>query len=833
MQPCAFGCRALTRSNRMTELMIYRPDGWTHLDLFEGEEPTLVLQQADVAQLQDFKTSYSLDFEIPMTARNRETLGFPEIHDLRGDVPYIELSARVYVDGAEVIGRGFKLIVDEVTDVYSVRLVAVTADLFKRLEELKIEDLSLTSFTWTSGEIENPGVERFWPLLPAAYVSDAKGLGRKTLTGFYSSDYGGQYIDSIAPAYSLRYLVEKIFEHEGFTLDVNLPDVGSVDDVFFTLSNLKANIGDLDYLAHTFRGPDTKAQGELDTPIPLVPPLSAVIPYQDIRYVTDMPNPQVDERPLLPTLSALAFAFAQHATFRVRITTSQIMGSSTLTNDFRVRFRVAKYQKEIPASGVVIGEYFDTSDNLVSGNYYEDFMPDIISETDKIGIGMVDLMQVGSGIWESSDFEVAPGERVFIEAYIMYGGTTSNDGVYSTFELIPVEEDSHLGAGAIIHPEKCTHFKNAKEAVQLFAYIYGLSVSVDAINGVVQMFRLEDIDFTNPIDWGNKIAKLGRQINFTAGTLSAGLKISTQEALPYPIIPENGNSITDFIDTQLILSGNINAGKDPSTITLPVAASVRQLVHRNDSRRVSPTPAPPSDRPYYGLVAPRYEVETRATMVDVMDVLEDSTAYTEVFPALDVWLTREVELAHAPTEVISVSNPETGEAYKAKFTSRTRLKVWNNEMNRADIEVVYTTRSDEKWQGRASRPVISLAERFPILLKKRYTGDLNTAARFCYIAMEDAVGGAEVQLPVDFLLPNPVSVQDIIDANYSVLRDQVLARPFAVECDVRLSPQDIADLDFRRPILLPQYGDYFYLNKIDKYSPGHIARATFVALNMR
>ncbi len=838
MPPSAFDSRALILSFDMVELLIRKDGVWSHLDTFGDEAFTAVLQRSDVARLQDFKASYSFDFELPRSKRNRELLGFPEEHDMRSRISSAEIPVRAYADGAQIIGPGFKLVIDEITDTYSVRIASLLPDLFSRMEKLDFSELQLPAFPWTAEEIMSPGgAERMWPMLTPAYVHPAQGLRRRSLEGFYSWDYGGKYIDSRRPAYSLRYLVERIFEHFGYALDVTTAAAGSSDDTYFNFSELRGYSGALDYIEHQVVGPNVAAPGELDTPLSLVPQFTdmSTIPgqsvFRPVRSISGLPNPQVDERPLLPTLSALTYVFSQHVSVKVRIITAP-SGPLPTTNEFRVRFRVAKYQQVFQPSGVVKGNVFDETTSGGAVPYEEAFAPEVISETPVEGIGLADMVELGNGIWESEVAEMNPGERLYVEAYVMHGAPGYS--VFCSFELHPQELDSEIGPGALVRPQMHMPFKNPKEAVQLFAHIYGLSVQLDDEDGIVSMRSLSDLDFGSPVDWSDKVSYVGNSISFAYGAFANGASIAAGQALPYPVDLGSGMS-EEYIDSAEIPTNNANVAGDPEAIALPINSSVSQEVRR-DFGAPGVLALAPNYANYPAPVAPVYESEGRELALDLLDAMIGGAIHTEENNFGAVPGNRRIALYYMPTEVISVEYIEDvagGAAISsAQYVVEGQfIRLLDSTPPSSNARIVYRSETASPLQLYAKkRPVIVRGEKVVTIFRKLWNYDNPpTPPRYAYTGLSEAVDGTDYLLPEP--LVTPLTAADVVDQGYSTLRDRVLMNVFVVEADVRLSAADIAELDFNRPILLAKYGDYFILNRIDQYSPGKIARATFIALN--
>lgn len=77
-----------------------------------------------------------------------------------------------------------------------------------------------------------------------------------------------------------------------------------------------------------------------------------------------------------------------------------------------------------------------------------------------------------------------------------------------------------------------------------------------------------------------------------------------------------------------------------------------------------------------------------------------------------------------------------------------------------------------------------------------------------------------------------LKMQDIIDTYYAPLYDGILAPTRILKAEFFLTPLDIAGLDLLKPVYLDQFGDFFYIQKIDNYRAGAMTEVTLICLNV-
>lgn len=76
------------------------------------------------------------------------------------------------------------------------------------------------------------------------------------------------------------------------------------------------------------------------------------------------------------------------------------------------------------------------------------------------------------------------------------------------------------------------------------------------------------------------------------------------------------------------------------------------------------------------------------------------------------------------------------------------------------------------------------------------------------------------------------SAQDVIDTYYAPLPSNILNPVRIVEGVFDLSPVDIESLDLMTPVYLDQYGDYFYIQRVNNYEAGQLTKVSLVCLNV-
>ena len=70
------------------------------------------------------------------------------------------------------------------------------------------------------------------------------------------------------------------------------------------------------------------------------------------------------------------------------------------------------------------------------------------------------------------------------------------------------------------------------------------------------------------------------------------------------------------------------------------------------------------------------------------------------------------------------------------------------------------------------------------------------------------------------------------ESGYYDFENHILKPVRIIEADFYLTPTDIAELDMMQPVFLAQYGEYFYVQKINNYRAQRLTRVTLISLNI-
>lgn len=214
--------------------------GDTLCDMDDAEIVPINKQVNDIAEMQDRNSDFTASFKV------RKTRAMRELFEMSGEVgaqtnfPYERQSCRLVQDNIEVITGGILTLLKRDDEYYHVSILSGNVTFFKRIETLKITDLSLPSMvhTWdvptmvSSHANTSPAPDVIYPLLEP---SDDGGMTPLTDTG----DRVDLWAQWIWPFCKVKVIWDEIFANSGFTVTGGeVLDSDVVDKLYMPISSL-------------------------------------------------------------------------------------------------------------------------------------------------------------------------------------------------------------------------------------------------------------------------------------------------------------------------------------------------------------------------------------------------------------------------------------------------------------------------------------------------------------------------------------------------------------------------------------------------------------------
>ena len=185
-------------------------------DVFQTESIVGEYAVANIADVSKRAGLRSISFKLPKTANNKSIFESCEIPTSISDKPYKRLKARLYVDGVDM--EMLFTTLENVNEYYNVRLYGANSDLFANLKDLKLADLDLSAYNhhWSVDYLSQTIVFGH----PIQYaVIDWNMDSPNTAISNVATDV---YMGAMLPCVYENFLVEKVFNEAGYTLDNQL-----------------------------------------------------------------------------------------------------------------------------------------------------------------------------------------------------------------------------------------------------------------------------------------------------------------------------------------------------------------------------------------------------------------------------------------------------------------------------------------------------------------------------------------------------------------------------------------------------------------------------------
>lgn len=184
--------------------------------LYSNSNFSYTRQIGDVGNIAVSNTSHTNSFNI---IKNKDSIRVLEGLGLQGsasDYPYKIVECTLYHNEIEVIERG-NLIITESNGSFKAYVQDGNVDFWKAIEGLKISDLDITELTH----------EKTYDVVRDSLIGNDKEYK------YFVADYSGDYyvnqagaiflnIDHMSPSVRLKYIIDKIFNHIGFTYNISV-----------------------------------------------------------------------------------------------------------------------------------------------------------------------------------------------------------------------------------------------------------------------------------------------------------------------------------------------------------------------------------------------------------------------------------------------------------------------------------------------------------------------------------------------------------------------------------------------------------------------------------
>lgn len=184
--------------------------------LYSDSNFSYTRQIGDVGNIAVSNTSHTNSFNI---IKNKDSIRVFEGLGLQGSAsnyPYKIVECTLYHNEIEVIQRG-NLIITESNGSFKASVQDGNIDFWKAIEGLKIGDLDISELTH----------EKTYDVVRDSLIGNDKEYK------YFVADYGGDYhvnkmgtmflnIDFMSPSVQLKYIIDKIFNHIGFTYNISV-----------------------------------------------------------------------------------------------------------------------------------------------------------------------------------------------------------------------------------------------------------------------------------------------------------------------------------------------------------------------------------------------------------------------------------------------------------------------------------------------------------------------------------------------------------------------------------------------------------------------------------
>lgn len=548
----------------MYSLKVYIDSEWQELEIGDNA-PAIVFQINDLNQLQDRNASYSQSLKIPRSQRNRKILRFADVFQTRSQVPYRRIPCRLYDDGVEIIGSGYRLRLLKITEYFECQIVSDAPDLFSILKELTPSDLSLPTPRWTIEDLQSSGPNGVYYYLRAAVVEPTNEMGRGTESAmrvqnaYYQST--GTAMNNRAFAYPMAYtwpyvnfleLVKWCLERQGFTLDTDIEDQSGYRKHWISLAELQGVEGNDFGRVNGYITSTGQSAGGTERVYLLRNVAINSFQLGQVKTGVWLRDP---EREALPNEQNYGVSISAVGSMKARFT---IRFTSNGTSDnSRFMFRVRRY-----SGGPWAG-------------YYEDNWEEILFEA-----GLDDDSTISRNQTIVTDYyDFIPGERIFIEGNILSGSLTT---LYTATLNMEVDPD-YTGAipGAYIDIGKSLGFKTQEEILKTFIQLYGLSVEVNRDTNIVQAYTFNKIDANLSadkfLDWSDKVDMgSASEKSFKFDSYGQQSRILFQENTDFNVETVNPQAPFQDIGIIEVRDENLDISKDLFTIPIQSAQDIER-----------------------------------------------------------------------------------------------------------------------------------------------------------------------------------------------------------------------------------------------------------------
>lgn len=468
------------------ELLILKNGEYITLDL-GADTPVMVLQVNTLIELKDINTSYSQSLTLPASNVNCEAFDYANDFHAQSRSPYAVYPCMLYCDGAQLLPEGFRLVVKSMSgNWFKCQITSNVKGLFTALGDLTMSDLGLPMIPYTIEEIQaSVNGERDYVFALARthrlekdgnFLYGFRDQGTEAATR--ADEYGLTMVNSFWPYFRLYSLVERIFAAQGYTVDTSIINKPGYKETYVSLSDMKPSPTSFDPLmCHV----DLSFSSLSESPDYMLGRGTISANYDELD-TTSLSDPDVWEQ----KTHGKVYTATDHVNIKVQISTKS-------PSDFRVRYRIRKY-------GFIVSL---ASPEIVNPRI-QDWENNEVAEADLTRDALYGLP---NQTWESELIEMSPGEKIYIEANVLYMNLI-NVPVTNVMNIVFDSEANKVPAGGLIDPGINLDFKNQLEAVKLFVQLHGLTVQVDFENKIVHMHPFEALTEKARngvfVDWSNK-----------------------------------------------------------------------------------------------------------------------------------------------------------------------------------------------------------------------------------------------------------------------------------------------------------------------------------------
>lgn len=500
---------------------------WCVLDLFEGDMPAVTFKIDDLQQLQDRQASFSQMIKLPKSANNKRALGYAGDALIMSGTPYKEIPCRFYVDGMELVGAGFKLVIVSVSDTYNCQIISSSKGLFERLAGLELKGLELESVKWEVKAMENTNSDEDSNYVRFAnYIPTMRGDAGDSVQQRQNDmpRFGGAYIAGLLhPFVRLERLVYEIFKQQGYSISLAPFDK---DYYVLTMSLI------------------------LDNPIrdSSKEPVFLGYAYGDVSRVI-VPKERIYILPLGSGWHGSDVqAVSHYEMFALDDENASgnkpkgIIFCSPDDGKVVIRFKAtSKYGGEAIWAGCRVYR-FGYKNGLELSSIYEQ------------GIAK------GSGELETDEIEVQMGEVLYIDMFFA-SDTHQTANVTGRVDILPVI-DGKARVGDYIDVASSVSIDSQLDVVKLFTQVFGLYAVVNEDTKVVEFFNLQllvdNIKAGNIVNWSSKLHN-GGDLDMTFAMADYGRK---------NLIKFKRNDTTKLEDAGVLRSNNQNIIGEKTLFTM-------------------------------------------------------------------------------------------------------------------------------------------------------------------------------------------------------------------------------------------------------------------------